>query len=155
MTLADRLSRDPEPWKPEPGDALIGEVLDLEQRTSDFGDYPAITVLDDDGVEWTFHGYHTIAKNELAKQRPVPGDRIGIKYHGKKQGAKNTYESYRVLVEHAEPVPAPAPNWDQIGSEAREELGLLEPVGKPALPTEPEPEPEGAGEYVSDTGDVF
>ena len=62
--------------------------------------YPVVTVETGDGQELAFHAFHTVARNELAKQRPVIGDRIGVAYHGKRDG-KN-YESYRVIVERTE-----------------------------------------------------
>ena len=39
----------------------------------------------------------TPSRNELAKQRPSVGDRIGVAYNGKRN-CKN-YEAYRVIVE--------------------------------------------------------
>ena len=104
-SIDDRLDSFAEAWKPEPGDKLIGTVVDLDERDSAYGDepYPIVTVETDDGNELAFHAFHTVARNELAKQRPAIGDRIGIAYHGKQDG-KN-YESYRVIVERAEPEP--------------------------------------------------
>ena len=39
-SLDDRLGNFAEAWKPEPGDKLIGTVIDLDERDSAFGDEP-------------------------------------------------------------------------------------------------------------------
>ena len=108
------------------GDKLIGTVVDLDERDSAYGDepYPIVTVETDDGNELAFHAFHTVARNELAKQRPVVGERIGIAYHGKKDG-KN-YESYRVIVERTESEPK-AIDWDkhvQVDAETEQDVEL-------------------------------
>ena len=112
-SIEDRLDGGyPEPWKPKPGDKLVGVVVDLDERDSQYGDssYPIVTVQPDDGTETAFHAFHTVARNELAKQRPQIGDRIGIAYHGMPEG--KSYESYRIVVEHADPQ-ANRIDWDK------------------------------------------
>jgi hypothetical protein len=99
-SLDERLDSFAESWKPKPGDKLIGVVTDLNERDNEYGSYPIVTVRTDDGTELAFHAFHTVARNELAKQRPQIGDRIGIAYHGKPKG--KTYEAYRIIVERDE-----------------------------------------------------
>jgi hypothetical protein len=126
-TLAERLDSFPEPWKPKPGDKLIGEVIDLDERESEYGTYPIVIVASDEGEELAFHAFRTVARNELAKQRPQVGDRIGIAYHGKPEG--RDYELYRIVVERDE---RPAVDWDKhVGEEPdTEPEPELEPSGK-------------------------
>lgn len=104
-SLSDRLDSFAEAWKPKPGDKLLGVIVDLDERTSSYDDdpYPIVTVQTDDGQELAWHAFHTVARNELAKQKPVVGDRIGIAYHGKPEG--KSYESYRVIVERTDGSP--------------------------------------------------
>jgi hypothetical protein len=101
MSIEERLDTMPQPWKPEAGDKLIGTVVELEERTSEYGSYPSVTVRVDNGEEIVFHGFHTVAKEELARKKPCIGDRIGIAYFGVDQ-AKG-YERYRIVVEPPEP----------------------------------------------------
>jgi hypothetical protein len=101
--LAERASRFPEPWKPEPDDVLEGVVTEIAYRDSDYNDeqYPILTVLDDDGVEWAFHAFHTMGRLEIERKKPQIGDRIAIAYHGLGQ-AKPGLEPphrYRVVVD--------------------------------------------------------
>jgi hypothetical protein len=119
--IADRLGEFPEAWRPEPGEKLVGVVVELGDRDGGFGDYPVVAVLGEDGEEYAVHAFHTVLRNEVAKQRPAVGDRIGIAYHGK--DAAKGYEKYRVIVEKANPAEKPQPDWDRHAAEAQAELG--------------------------------
>ena len=122
MSLEERLGSFSEAWKPKMGDKLIGKVVGLDERVSDFypEPYPIVVVLTDEGQERSFHAFHTVPRRELASQRPVVGDRIGIAYHGKHE--EKGYEQYRIVVEHANAEPAKAPDWDAIGASAEADL---------------------------------
>jgi hypothetical protein len=99
-------------WRPEPGDKLIGVVADLDERASQYDEdaYPVVTVETDDGRELAFHAFHTVARNELAKQRPQIGDRIAIRYAGRPAG--KSYEAYRIVVERPDAPPRTI-DWDK------------------------------------------
>ncbi len=114
--LADRLDLFAEPWMPGLGEKLIGEVVELDERENEYGSYPVVTVLTDEGEERSFHAFRTVAKNELAKQRPQVGDRIGIVYLGKPEG--KDYELYRIKVERGEQ--SNSIDWDKHASEPSE-----------------------------------
>ena len=126
--LEDRLESGlPSAWRPdkEDPDILIGKVVSIEQGTSEYEPYPLVVIEQDDGEEKAVHGFHTVLKNELIRQRPQPGERIGIKYLGEqptKPGSKfKSFIGYRVKVDRAqaefdwskvgvvEPDPEPAP----------------------------------------------
>jgi hypothetical protein len=128
-TLADRLDSDAEAWRPEPGDRVIGTVIDVDSRTSEFGTYPIVVIETDDGNEISIHGFHTVLKNEFARRPPQPGERIGVKYLGK--NAKGGYEAYRVVFDKVTP-----PDWAAIGAEAQAEAAVAG-IGSQ------EPDPEG------------
>jgi hypothetical protein len=50
-SLLERLNNDYAPgWKPKPGDSIVGEVVGLSERTSDYQTYGIVTVRQDDGV---------------------------------------------------------------------------------------------------------
>ncbi len=124
MSILDKLDRVPEPWKPEVGDKLVGEVIELDTRDSGFGEYPLVGVLTEDGREVTWHAFHTVAKSELARKRPKVGDLIGVVYQGKLNG--KDYESYRIVVESREPTEATVPDWDAIAADAGAESAPAE-----------------------------
>jgi hypothetical protein len=96
-----------EAWRPDPGDKLIGEVIELSQRDGAYGVYPIITLKQSDGVELAFHAFHTVAQSRLASARPHVGERVAVKYLGLNNSGDRPYHDYRVAVDG----PAAAFNW--------------------------------------------
>jgi hypothetical protein len=125
-----------EAWRPEPGDKLVGEVVELSQRDGSFGVYPIITIRRDDGTELALHAFHSVAQNELARARPQVGETIAVKYVGKKTGAdgRSSYHAYKVAVDR----PAAAFNWGAFSD--------IAPV-EPDIPTDLD-EPEADDDRV-------
>ena len=121
-SLEDRLARDPEPWKPKPGDVLVGKVVSITEGEAGYGPYPLLEVEADDGAVRSVHAFHTVLKNELARLRPRPGERLGILYKGKI--GDNRYESYRVAVERDDEFEGRNDvDWDRVAQESASELG--------------------------------
>jgi hypothetical protein len=138
--LEDRLESGlPSAWRPdkEDPDILIGKVVSIEQGTSDYEPYPLIVIEQDDGEEKAVHGFHTVLKNELIRQKPQPGERIGIKYLGEqptKPGSKfKSFIGYRVKVDRQQA----EFDWSKVG--------VVEPDPEPAPQVEVTV-PAGAGE---------
>jgi hypothetical protein len=78
MSLADRLGQFPEPWKPQPGDQLIGLVTEVNMRSSDYGaPYPIVTLLAEGGKEYAVHAFHTMARAGVERGNLSPGTRLG------------------------------------------------------------------------------
>lgn len=115
-------------WRPDPGDKLVGDVVELGQRDGAYGAYPIVTVRRDDGTELALHAFHTVAQTELARARPQIGERIAIKYVGKKTGAdgRSSYHAYKVAVDRQ----AAAFNWGAFAGEQN-----ADPVA-PDIPTD-------------------
>src|SRR4051794_16804882 len=121
--LAARLDSFPEPWKPKQGDKLIGDLVDVDMRASDYGDpYPILTVDAGEGStmdgnpivgEHAWHAFHTMARHEVAKKRPQPGERVGVSYHGKGTAAPGMSppERWRLLVDRPQQQVQPV-DWD-------------------------------------------
>jgi hypothetical protein len=128
-SVYDRLDRDAEAWKPEPGDKLVGTVVEIDERTSDYGSYPLLIVETDDGVEHAVHAFHTVLRNELARKRPRTGDTIGLAYRGK---IDDRYEGYRVVIVRAEPETIEV-DWDRhrVESEAEAAAFGVDPAEMP------------------------
>jgi hypothetical protein len=115
QSIDERLESTAEPWKPEFGDKIVGTVVDVDSRTTEYGTYPIVVLETDAGDEIAVHGFHTVLKNEFAKRPPTLGERIGVKYLGK---SDKGYEAYRVVF--AKRV---EPDWRQIRAEAEAEIG--------------------------------
>jgi hypothetical protein len=105
-----------EAWRPDPGDKLVGEIVELGARAG-YNDelYPIVTVRQDDGVELAFHAFHTVARNELAKLHPQVGQRLAVRYEGEKQGAdgRSKYHHYRIATDAV-----PVFSWGAFGDAA-------------------------------------
>lgn len=134
MSLEDRLESGlPSAWRPdqEDPDLIIGEVVDLQVGTSDYAPYPLVVIRQDDGEEKAIHGFHTVLKNELLRQKPQIGERIGIKYLGEqetKPGSKfKSFIGYRVKMDRA----AGAFDWSKIGQPEPEDEALAAPEPEP------------------------
>jgi hypothetical protein len=88
---------EPKPWRPEPGDVLVGTVVELGERPSQFGGtYPTITVSTESGELVVVHALRKVLRDELEQQSPVPGERVGFQYHGVAEGG---YHRYKVRVD--------------------------------------------------------
>lgn len=114
-SLEERLENPAEAWRPDPGEKLIGTIVDLDERESAFDEqpYPIVTVLTSQGNEHAFHGFHTVPRRELARLRPRVGERIGVAYHGRHSRG---YEHYTIRLDR-DPT---APDWERIGAAAGE-----------------------------------
>lgn len=131
MSIEERLESGlPSAWRPDQDDPdmIVGEVVDIQVGTSDYDPYPLILIRQDDGEEKAVHGFHTVLKNELKRQRPQIGERMGIKYLGEqktKPGSKfNSFIGYRVKVERD----TGAFDWSKLGQpEPQEEAYAAAP----------------------------
>lgn len=64
----------------KPGDVLVGELLRYDEGTTRFGKAPiAVLAIEGSGEVVSLWLLHTVLRNEFAKQRPRPGERIGLK----------------------------------------------------------------------------
>lgn len=104
MGIEERLNRETETAKLEAGESVVGVLLDLTLRDSDYGDpYPVVTIETSDGREVEVHGYHSVLRNRLFELDPQPGDQLGIKCLGSRTGKSGTsYVAYRLVIERAE-----------------------------------------------------
>jgi hypothetical protein len=102
--------------RPESGDKLIGKVVEIGERLG-YNDepYPIITVQPEHGEPLAVHAFHTVLRNELARQRPQIGEMVGIKYEGQfaTETGRGRYHRYRVHVDR----PQQAFSWDHYGNE--------------------------------------
>jgi hypothetical protein len=113
ISLLDRLENISEPWLHESGDVLIGEVVDIDSRESEYGRYQIVVVETEKGSteqggkaipigsERAFHAMRTVPRNEIAKQKPKIGERLGVKFHG--TAPRGDYAAYKIRVERQSP----------------------------------------------------
>lgn len=108
-TLTQRLDEPTPPkWEHEPGDKLLGTVVDLGTYEGEYGSSPTVTI---DAVEGSteaggtaiapgerriFYASRTVARSKVEGKKPQIGDRIGIAYKGIPDGRE--YHDYAVEV---------------------------------------------------------
>lgn len=117
-TMEERMNApDPEGWRPEVGDVVIGTIDEVTSAHSEFGDgtYPLLIIEKTDGSFVAVHAFHSVLRNEIESLTPSEGDEIGIKYLGKaepKGGLKkgmSPYESYKVKLDRKSPAGSTVP----------------------------------------------
>src|SRR5438105_3538567 len=68
------LDLDEHAWRSDqigPGAKVMGTVIDVKSRTSEFGDYPMFRLLTSDGEAIVVvHAFHTVLRSGLAKAKP-------------------------------------------------------------------------------------
>jgi hypothetical protein len=119
-TLEERLEQGAaKAWRPDESDPnpVVGTVTNVEMGASEYGSYPIVTIQTEAGEEFAIHGFRTVLKNEFMKQRPQPGERIGVKDLGEqatKPGSKfKSYHGYVLKVERAQ---GSAFDWNRLGA---------------------------------------
>lgn len=109
LTMEQRLDFEPDPWDPEPGDKVAGEVVQTQRFDSKFTgeEYPVVDLVTDPdtlaGVR--IYGSRTVLGNELDRLQPQPGDRLAVKYVGLVENKGVEYHSYRVVLDRVQPAP--------------------------------------------------
>jgi len=102
------------------GDTIVGEFIRLERGMTVRGPAWIVVLKTEDGHERSAWLLHTVLRNELARQRPEPGELVLIRYEGKKEGsAGQAYEGYRVLVDRDQAVP----DWDAVAATSGDGAG--------------------------------
>lgn len=133
-SITDRLNKEQTGWRPSPDDVVEGTVVEVDERTGEYGSYPVVVLEVGDGAEVAVHGFHCVLKNELAKLRPAVGDRLAVKYLGKPDG--KSYELYKVVIERKTST-EPEPDWDSHAKASADALQLEGAYGDEPLPDEP------------------
>jgi len=102
--LLAQLDKEPErgnEWKPEEeGDTILGTLETVEHPRTKDGRYLPVLILETDDGPTRVAVLHSVLKNELLDRKVQTGDRIAIRYVGKKTAEKSgrSYVAYRVAV---------------------------------------------------------
>ena len=123
-TLEERLDQEfPESWVPDkPGETISGTFLRLERGRTDYGPAQIAVIRTADGSERGVWLLHAVLKAEMKRLRPEPGERVAIRYEGrKKSAAGSTYAHYKVAADRDET----PPDWGELDDE-------FDPRGEPA-----------------------
>lgn len=97
-----------EPWDPDPGDTLTGEIFGWQKREHPkWGVWYKVFLQDEDGTVWGLPTFHGVLQSEFSRTDTSVGDLVVIIYNGMKDpdpedpGA-NEYHNYTVVSESEE-----------------------------------------------------
>lgn len=77
----DDLDRAKVPWRPNPGDKVVGRVTAMMTATSEYGEYPLLTL--DPGPDSPLvdvHCFHAWLKGDVSRLDVREGDIFGVKF---------------------------------------------------------------------------
>lgn len=101
---------EPVVWKPEAGEYLIGKVLAVRDIETDMGSGRLAEIEDEDSGAVKTLFLTTMLKERFLEYGIGPGDRIAVKYHGKRTNAKGReYHHWTVFVDRSAPVGSSQP----------------------------------------------
>lgn len=101
-------------WRPEPGDAITGEIVRVIARQTvvegEVKTYPMLIIDAGEPQYIAVHAFHGVLYEQLYAAKVSPGDTITIMYHGKKEshgktdakGNPREYHDYAVVVNGAD-----------------------------------------------------
>jgi hypothetical protein len=110
----------PEPWKPEPGDVLVGRVVQYSTAMGRYGPCRTCIIERDEGGRVAVWLSLTVLLDLFKKEKPQVGERIGLKYLGRDE-AKG-YHRYRLIVDRAEPEPSFEPLGGEVDNGGQADL---------------------------------
>jgi len=127
MSVRDRMDAPvAEAWRPgEPKDypdhpnPLVGTIVEVSEGDGDYGPYPILYIRTDDGNEWRWHVYGSVAQNRIIALRPAVGDEIGVKFLGTEPSKVKGYAPYKnwKIVVDKKSGESTGPNWDNMKPE--------------------------------------
>jgi hypothetical protein len=90
----------PTRWHPEEGDRLSGEVVKVEDKPA-FGTTAPVLFVLDEGQYRTLRCGGVVLRGCLKTLNPQPGERVLVKYEGKRKTVDGTreYALYRMAVQ--------------------------------------------------------
>lgn len=128
MSMAERLGSSSEAWRPKDNEdhpnPLMGTVVEVDVvEGTAYGSYPLLYILDENGEEWCWHVFGTVAQKRIGQLEPKVGDKIGAKYLGEEPSPNypgKTYSDWKIIVERADGKPD-GPDWDSVVKKAEAE----------------------------------
>lgn len=87
----------PDAWRPEPGEILVGVVVEYDQGHTAYGPVRTVIIAGEDGRRVSLWLSSTVLLQLFQRHQPKPGERIGLKYLGK--DPDKGYHRYRLLVD--------------------------------------------------------
>lgn len=108
----------PTAWQPEsPDDEIIGTLARVTmQAPTSYGPAPVVELVTPVGARYSVWLFHTVLRRAFEREAPALGERVLIRWLGKRRpdGGGNEYDDYRVIVDR--PEAAGQPDWQAMAS---------------------------------------
>src|SRR4051794_8412662 len=82
MKLADVRRAEKGGWKPEKGDTITGQVIDIDVTEGAYGPYPVLDFQLEDGTV-SVHAFHDQLRRKLSSRGAQVGETVTIVYQGR------------------------------------------------------------------------
>lgn len=98
---------DPVAWRPidlGPGATIMGTLMRVEDRTTQYGPTAAMILANDEGEHAVYLFFESL-RTQLGRLRPAAGERVAVRYLGHKdvknptQGRATKYHDFKVAVD--------------------------------------------------------
>lgn len=100
--LLGQVDQDVKGWLPNDGDKIAGTVVDITTGSSEYGEYPLVTIQTPSGKLVGLHCFHQVLRNDIERKiekgKLLEGYSIAVAYKGEgaaKEG-RNAPHMYRV-----------------------------------------------------------
>jgi hypothetical protein len=88
-------------WKPNPGDTLVGELVGVDLRATEYDpEVPVLTLRTETEGLMEVWAFHTVLRGELRKVEPQPGEWLAIR---RLEDSDRGYKRYRVIPDRERP----------------------------------------------------
>lgn len=98
--LLEAVGRETLPWERDKEPTVAGTVVDLSERTSEYGQYPVVALLLADGREVEVAGMGAVLQRFIMTCGVQAGDLFAVKYLGQRtpRSGGKPYHDYKVVV---------------------------------------------------------
>jgi len=108
----------PTSWQPEePGDEILGTLARVTmQAPTSYGPAPVVELVTPVGGRFSVWLFHTVLRRAFEREAPALGERVLIRYLGKRrpEGGGNEYDDYRLIVDR--PEASGSPDWTTMAT---------------------------------------
>lgn len=123
---ADQVGEAPPAWQPQPGDEIVGVVVDVQPSVyTRHGNVPVVTLQGPNGGRRSVWLIHTVLRRGFIRANVQLGETVLVRYVGvvQPEGGGQPWHDYRVVVDRAAGG-ARGPDWQQVAKEHEDEAAL-------------------------------
>lgn len=144
---AARVGDSPPAWLPEPGDELVGVVVEVNPAVhTKHGPVPVVTLQGPNGGRRSVWLAHAVLRRGFERANVQLGETVLVRYVGPKvpEGGGNVWHDYVVVVDRGSS--SSAPDWSAIARAHEDVVDELPPPSSPVAQPAPAQQPAARDE---------